>query len=102
MQWVPRRLVDTLSTQLTIPRIAYLRRPRLSIHSQGILASRARLEILPAPYCGGLRSGAFPTEPRAGAKETSTGIVIRKMEFQRRKNGSALPYVQTFELPHNR
>lgn len=31
-----------------------------------------------------------------------SGIVIRKMEFQARARGSALPYVQTFDLPHNR
>ncbi|KAH9994044.1 hypothetical protein BJV77DRAFT_996606, partial [Russula vinacea] len=31
-----------------------------------------------------------------------SGIVIRKMEFRPRANGSALPYVQTFDLPDNR
>ncbi|KAI9442321.1 hypothetical protein H4582DRAFT_1927728 [Lactarius indigo] len=31
-----------------------------------------------------------------------SGIVIGEMEFQARKFGSALPYVQTFVLPHDR
>ncbi|KAH9056549.1 hypothetical protein EDB87DRAFT_1566394 [Lactarius vividus] len=31
-----------------------------------------------------------------------SGIVIREMEFQARKRGSALPYVQTFVLPYDR
>ncbi|KAI0254135.1 hypothetical protein BJV78DRAFT_1122074 [Lactifluus subvellereus] len=31
-----------------------------------------------------------------------SGIVIRGMEFRSRTNGSALPYVQTFDLPYNR
>ncbi|KAH8992816.1 hypothetical protein EDB86DRAFT_2931004 [Lactarius hatsudake] len=31
-----------------------------------------------------------------------SGIVIREMEFQARRSGSGLPYVQTFVLPYNR
>ena|SRR6266702_4305336 len=102
VQSLPCMLVNTLSTQLTMPRTAYLQVAPLSIQSQGFLASRTNLEILPAPYCGGRRSGASPTETRARAKETLIGIMIREMEFQARTKGSALPYVQTFELPHNR
>src|SRR5579863_3103229 len=40
------------------------------------------------------------TAKRAEAHQT--GIVIRAMEFRSRVKGSALPYVQTFDLPHNR
>ncbi|KAH9176545.1 hypothetical protein EDB89DRAFT_1846188 [Lactarius sanguifluus] len=36
------------------------------------------------------------------AKEVLIGIVIREMEFQARRRGSALPYVQTFVLPDDR
>ncbi|KAF8265233.1 hypothetical protein EI94DRAFT_364661 [Lactarius quietus] len=31
-----------------------------------------------------------------------SGIVVRELEFQAKTDGSALPYVQKFELPHDR
>ena len=35
-------------------------------------------------------------------KSTPTGIVAKGLEFRTRGHGSALPYIQTFELPQNR
>lgn len=87
--------------QLTISLIAYLRGSSLCVQSQRFLAPRANPQIPPAPCGGGLRSGTNSIGHCARA-ERPTGIVIRKMEFRPRANGSALPYVQTFDLPDNR
>jgi hypothetical protein len=84
-----------------MPRTAYLRGVPLQIQLQGFLVSGARLEIIPAPNCEGFRSGASRIRTRARTKETLVGIVSRILRFQA-TNGSARPWVHTFDLPHDR